>query len=164
MAILPRTNNDPASDSRLEDGVEPGIWRYAKAERVSVVVDAADYFHLMQQAMLKTRHRIFLIGWDFDTRIHLATGRQWFEKGRKRTYPSRLGSFFVWLVRHRPGLEIRILKWSIGLFQFAFRGGMWADLARWWPHKQIDFKFDSAHPVGCSHHQKIVVLDNQLAV
>jgi phosphatidylserine/phosphatidylglycerophosphate/cardiolipin synthase-like enzyme len=155
---------DPSRVSLLEDGVEPGIWRYAKAERVSVIIDAADYFAVMQEAMLKAQNRIFMIGWDFDTRIHLATGRRWFEKGRNRTYPSRLGSFFVWLVRKRKKLEIKILKWSFGVFKLVIRSSMWADLLRWWPHKQIDFKFDNAHPVGCSHHQKIVVLDNRLAV
>lgn len=148
----------------LSGEAESGIWRYAMAERVSVIVDAADYFAVMQQAMLNARSRIFMIGWDFDTRIHLAAGRRWFEKGSKRTYPSRLGSFFVWLVRKRPALEIRILKWSFGVFKFVIRSSMWADLLRWWPHRRIDFKFDSAHPVGCSHHQKIVVLDNRLAV
>lgn len=159
------TQGEDVSEQPLDqtEGVEPGIWRYAMAERVSVIVDAADYFAMMQQAMLKARHRIFMIGWDFDTRIHLAAGRRWFEKGRRRTYPSRLGSFFVWLIRKRPGLEIRILKWSFGVFKFVVRSSMWMDLVRWWPHRRIDFKFDNAHPLGCSHHQKIVLLDNRLA-
>jgi phosphatidylserine/phosphatidylglycerophosphate/cardiolipin synthase-like enzyme len=129
-----------------------------------VVVDAADYFNCMQQAMLKARQRVLMIGWDFDTRIHLSRGRRWWEKGIKRTYPSRLGSFIPWLARHNPKLEVRILKWRLGVLQFASRGAMMLDLARWWPHKRIDFKFDTAHPVGCSHHQKIVVIDREFAV
>jgi phosphatidylserine/phosphatidylglycerophosphate/cardiolipin synthase-like enzyme len=36
-------------------------------------------------------------------------------------------------------------------------------LARWWRNKAIDFRFDSSHPPGCSHHQKIVVIDENLA-
>lgn len=48
---------DPSRVSLLEEGVEPGIWRYAKAERVSVIIDAADYFAFMQQAMLKAQNR-----------------------------------------------------------------------------------------------------------
>jgi phosphatidylserine/phosphatidylglycerophosphate/cardiolipin synthase-like enzyme len=129
-----------------------------------VIVDAEDYFHLMQQAMLKARKRILLIGWDFDTRIHLEQGRRWFEKFTRRGYPSRLGSFILWLSRHRDELEIRILKWSYGLLQFPFRGSMMLDLFRWFPHRRIDFKMDTAHPVGCSHHQKIAVLDDRVAV
>ena len=105
-----------------------------------------------------------LIGWDFDTRIHLQRGRRWYEKAYKREYPSRLGSFILWLNRHRPNLEIRILKWSFGFIKFFGRGSMLLDLARWFPHRRIDFKFDTTHPVGCSHHQKIVVIDDAFAV
>ena len=144
--------------------VEPGVWRFAKASRVRVVVDAADYFDLMQRAMLKARRRVLLIGWDFDTRIHLLRGRRWYQKGIRRQYPSRLGSFFVWLVRHNPQLELKILKWGFGALKLGLRGSMLLDLARWFPHRRIDFKFDNAHPIGCSHHQKIVILDDTVAV
>ncbi|RDC59656.1 Phospholipase D [Alteripontixanthobacter maritimus] len=155
---------DPTDVSRLRESVEPGVWRYAHADRATVIVDAADYFSVMQAAMLNAQYRLMMIGWDFDTRIHLAEGRRWWQKGFKEKYPSRLGSFFVWLSRHRPSLQIKILKWSFGAFKLTFRGSMWADLLRWLPHRRIDFKFDTAHPVGCSHHQKIVVIDNALAV
>lgn len=144
--------------------MEPGVWRYARASRVRVIVDAAGYFDLMQQAMLKARQRVLLIGWDFDTRIHLTRGRRWWQKGFRSTYPSRLGSFIPWLARHRRGLDIRILKWGIGAIKMAFAGRMTIDLLRWMPHPRIGFKFDNAHPLGCSHHQKIAIIDDRLAV
>ncbi len=55
---------------------EPGVWRFARVDRASVIVDAEDYFGLMQEVMLRARRRILLVGWDFDTRIHLAVGRR----------------------------------------------------------------------------------------
>ncbi len=143
---------------------ESGIWRFARAERASVVVDAADYFLHMQDAMLAARKRIFLIGWDFDTRIHLTHGRRWWQRPLRKGHPSRLGGFVGWLVRHRRELDVRILKWSFSSLQFLFRGSMTWDVIRWARHRRITFKFDTAHPVGCSHHQKIAVLDNRLAV
>ena len=155
---------DQTRISRLEDGVSDSVWRYAKADRAAVIIDAADYFSAMQKAMLNAKHRIFLIGWDFDTRIHLDDGRKWYRRGLSDHYPARLGGFFSWLIRNRPTLEIRILKWSFGVFKFIVRGSMWWDLVRWARHRRIDFKFDSAHPTGCSHHQKIAVIDNSLAV
>lgn len=152
-------------DAGFDDGsAEPGVWRYAKATRVRVIIDAEAYFDLMQQAMLKARERILLIGWDFDTRIHLTHGRRLWQKGFKRQFPARLGSFFPWLVRHCPSLEVRILKWGMGSIEIAGRGAMMLDLVRWFPHKRIDLEFDSAHPVGCSHHQKIAVIDDKLAI
>jgi phosphatidylserine/phosphatidylglycerophosphate/cardiolipin synthase-like enzyme len=153
-----------SSATSPDSSTEAGVWRYAKASRVRVIVDAADYFDLMQQAMLKAQHRVLLIGWDFDTRIHLTRGRRWWQKPWKRQYPSRLGSFIPWLVRHRPGLEVRILKWGFGVLGFAARGSMILDLLRWAPHRRIGFKFDNVHPVGCCHHQKIVTVDRRLAV
>ncbi|MGB3752545.1 MAG: phospholipase D-like domain-containing protein [Parerythrobacter sp.] len=164
MSAHNRDAKDGGSSPDADASVEPGVWRYEMADRATVIIDAEDYFRHMQQAMLKARRRVLMIGWDFDTRIHLEAGRRWWQKGLKRTYPARLGSFILWLTRHRPKLEIRILKWSYGIAKFVTRGSMSIDLLRWAPHRRIHFKFDTAHPVGASHHQKIVVLDDTLAV
>ncbi len=142
----------------------PSAWRFVRASRAHIVVDAADYFKLMQQAMLGARQRILMIGWDFDTRVRLGSGRRWWNVPRRQTYPARFGAFVIWLVGRRAGLEVRVLKWNFGALKFIFRGTMIVDLIRWWRHPAIKFKFDSAHPLGCSHHQKIVVIDDRFAV
>ena len=82
-----------------DKGVSRSVWRFARASRVHVVVDAADYFDLMQDAMLEARQRILMVGWDFDTRIHLGEGRRWWNLPRRDVYPARLGTFVVWLVK-----------------------------------------------------------------
>lgn len=153
--------NDVQFDDRSE---EPHVWRYARASRAHIVVDAAAYFELMQKAMLDARQRIHLIGWDFDTRVRLGPGRRWWNGPSRRRQPSRLGAFVVWLVKRTPGLQIRVLKWNFGALKFVFRGSMILDLIRWYLTPSIDFKFDAAHPLGCSHHQKIVVIDDSFAV
>ena len=50
--------------------LRPGdtCWRTARAERFSRIVDGADYLTHVKSAMLRARHRIMLIGWDFDYR------------------------------------------------------------------------------------------------
>ena len=113
-----------------DTSVEPGVWRYAMATRLRVIVDAEAYFDLIQQAMLKARQRILLIGWDFDTRIHLTHGRRWWQKAWKRQFPSRLGGFIPWLTRHCRSLDVRILKWGIGSLEVATRGWMHAASGR----------------------------------
>lgn len=154
------------SDGRDDDdeGVSPSVWRFARATRAHVVVDAADYFDLMQDAMLGARQQILMIGWDFDTRIRLGDGRRWWNLPRKGRYPARFGALIVWLVRRHEALQVRVLKWNFGALKFVLRGTMILDLYRWWRQSRIDFKFDSAHPLGCSHHQKIVVIDDTFAV
>ncbi|MFC0203827.1 phospholipase D-like domain-containing protein [Novosphingobium soli] len=133
------------------------------ARRAHLVIDAADYFEVIREAMEQARQRIFLIGWDFDSRILLSTGRRWWQGGRKRNFPARLGAYMVWLVKKNPELEILLLKWNFAIVKYLFRGTMLVDLVRWALRRQINFKFDSAHPVGCSHHQKIVVIDDMVA-
>ena len=151
-------------DKESQDQPGASVWRYGMATRAHVVIDAADYFELMRDVMCQARQRVFMIGWDFDTRILLSSGRRWWNVRKRERFPARLGSFMLWLGRRTPGLEIRLLKWNVALLKAIFRGTMALDLGRWAMSKSIDFKFDSAHPVGCSHHQKIVVIDDKVAV
>lgn len=139
------------------------VWRYGKASKAHVIVDGAEYFRWMREAMLNAQHRIMLIGWDFDTRIDL-TNRDPGARRSRGDPPDRVGDFIPWLVKRTPGLQVRVLKWNFGALKMFLRGRMPLDLLRWWMTPGIDFKFDSAHPLGCSHHQKIVVIDDRFAV
>jgi phosphatidylserine/phosphatidylglycerophosphate/cardiolipin synthase-like enzyme len=141
----------------------PSVWRYARAKRAHLVIDAADYFEIAREAMLRARQNIFLIGWDFDTRIRLEGGRRWWHGKRRERYPARLGAFVVWLVRRRRELTVSVLIWNFGALKFLLRGSMLVDIARWRFHRQIAAILDGAHPVGCSHHQKIMAIDDSLA-
>ena len=143
---------------RTDISESSSIWRHAKASRAHPVVDAAPYFEIIQAAMMNAQHRIMLIGWDFDTRIDLSRSRR-----KKGDPPKRLGDFILWLANRTPGLEIKLLKWNIGALKMLTRGSTMVDVAKWAMHDQIQFKLDSAHPVGCSHHQKIVVIDDKMA-
>lgn len=138
--------------------LDPGrnCWRIERAGRASVIVDAADYFRLARQAMLRAEKQIMLIGWDFDTRICLD-----FEADDGA--PVELGAFLSWLPRNRPGLQVHILKWDVGAIKLLGRGTTVLRLARWAASDQIHFKLDGAHAPGASHHQKIVVVDDALA-
>ena len=155
---------NPQNREAGDIGVSASVWRFAHATRAHVVVDAADYFRMMRGSMLAARQRILLIGWDFDTRIIIGAGRRWWNMPRKRISPARLGAFVVWLANRRRDLEVMVLKWNFGAIKAIFRGSMVFDMLRWWKHPRIAFKLDSAHPLGCSHHQKIVVIDDRFAV
>jgi phosphatidylserine/phosphatidylglycerophosphate/cardiolipin synthase-like enzyme len=131
-------------------------WRIEHADRAAVIVDADDYFQIARAAMLAARHRIMLIGWDFDARIHLGPGGQ-------DEAPTKLGDFILWLVKQRPELQVYLLRWDLGALKTVFRGSTPLTLIRWMWHRRIHTKLDGAHPAGASHHQKIVVLDDSLA-
>jgi phosphatidylserine/phosphatidylglycerophosphate/cardiolipin synthase-like enzyme len=136
--------------------LEKNSWRVADAQRASLIVDADDYFQAGRLAMLAARRRIMLIGWDFDARIRLG-GPSGLEG------PDKLGDLVPWLVKRRPELEVYLLRWDIGAIRTLFRGTTIFTLMRWMWHERIHTRLDAAHPVGASHHQKIVVIDDCFA-
>lgn len=138
----------------VREGVN--CWRVERARRAAVIVDAADYYHVIRTAMRQASKRILLIGWDFDVRIPLEPDA----KGRGES----LGRFMLRLARINPGRDIAILKWSFGAMKQWLRPRAAWTLLRWKATRAIRFRFDSAHPPGCSHHQKIAVIDDCFAV
>lgn len=146
--------NTAHSHSTLTPGVN--CWRTARADRMSPIIDGEDYFRAVRAAMLNAKRRIFLIGWDFDTRITL-------DHGEDVDGPRALGPFLSWLAERRPELDVYILRWDMGALKAMARGGAVSTLWRWLRSKRIHMRFDSAHPAGASHHQKIVVVDDSLA-
>jgi len=105
--------------------------------------------------MLEAREQILIIGWDFDPRIIL---------DRDNDRDETLGAFLLDLAQRKPDLKIDILKWDVGALKMLFRGRAMIWLARWAMTKAIRFKFDHAHPPACSHHQKVVVIDDSFAI
>ncbi len=151
-------NNDMTKRSADAPLVEPGrnCWRVSRTGRAAVVVDAADYYHFVREAMEQATRRIMIIGWDFDVRIPLEPDAH----GRGES----LGQFMLRLAREDPRRDIAILKWSFGALKQWVRPRAAIMLLRWAATRAIRYRFDSAHPVGCSHHQKIVVIDDCFAV
>lgn len=147
----------PALSSRSILRPDDTCWRLVRAESFALIVDAADYFAHVKEAMLKARHSILLIGWDFDLRIRLtpnADGPQ----GQMR-----LGDFLKSLVRGSPELRIHILKWDMAVFytmSWQIAPIILYDVIG---TRRIHLRFDSTHPATAAHHQKIVVIDDAIA-
>lgn len=139
--------------------LRPGdtCWRTERADRFAVIVDAADYFVAARRAMMAARHSIVLVGWDFDLRIDLAPD------GADDDMPTELGDFLKALVRRTPDLRISILKWDMAVL-YTLGTQMLPRLALdLYSVRRIRMRFDSTHPTGAAHHQKIAVIDDALA-
>lgn len=132
-------------------------WRTENADRFAMIVDAADYFTVLRQAMQQAQHNIMMIGWEFDTRTDLDP------RSNQNDIPRKLGRFLNWLVGQRPNLKIHLLEWDIGLLSTLVRGSTPLRLADWFVGRKICLKLDHAHPIGAAHHQKIIVIDDALA-
>jgi len=137
-------------------------WRIAKADRLSIIIDAADFFRHAKDAMSKARRSIYLVGWDFDTRIDLIPGNG-DDRKKKDQLPDQLGKFLNALAERNEDLDIRILKWDIGLLNSITRGETPFYILKWMFDKRIHLKLDGAHPSISSHHMKLLVIDDQVA-
>ena len=106
-------------------------WRQASANRFALIVDAEDYFAALKAALTKAKKTIFLIGWDFDFRIHLdpADGD---DEG-----PDKLGSLLNAIVKRTPELEIRLLKWDLGVVKTLTRGSTPIFILGWIAHRRV---------------------------
>lgn len=131
-------------------------WRIERAERAAFLIDADAYFKAFVAAARKAHRSILITGWDFHSRTRLLCAD---ERGREL----ELGRFLNDLVRRKRGLQIHILIWDYPMIFGLDRE--WAPTYGfgWKPRRRIQFRYDNTHPVGASHHQKIVVIDDALA-
>lgn len=132
-------------------------WRVAQADRAAFLVDGDAYFKAFVAAARTAEHSILITGWDFHSRTRLLCE----EDGHEREL--ELGNFLNDLVRRRPRLRIHILIWDYPMIFGLDRE--WAPIygLGWRPRRRIHFRYDNTHPVGASHHQKVVVIDDRLA-
>jgi phospholipase D1/2 len=133
-------------------------WHIAHANQVAVISNGATYFLALKQAILSARHSVLMIGWDFHTGIHLERGDITIDD-----VPNQLGAFLTAVVRRNKNLQINVLRWDLAFMKMPMRGTTPLVLLNWLTSRRIHFRLDGNHPPGACHHQKIVVIDDQLA-
>lgn len=139
--------------------IEQNCWRVERAGRAAVLIDAAAYFGRLREALLKAQRRVFIVGWDIDSRMELRG-----EDGEVTDDgPVRLGEFLNWLVGERPELEIHLLLWDYSVVYALERQPMPSLSLDWLTPNRIKVCLDDVLPLGASHHQKIVVIDDSVA-
>jgi phospholipase D1/2 len=150
------TMPSPADDHRI---LRPGqnCWRIARAERVAYLVDGAAYFAAFRAAAARAECSIFIIGWDVDSRTALVHAPP--DDG----LPDRLGDFLDALAERRRSLHIQVLDWDFAMLYALERELLPIYTLGWRTHRRLHFHLDDRHPLGGSHHQKIVVIDDAVA-
>lgn len=140
--------------------IQPGrnCWKIARADRLSVLVDGQSYYAALREAIKRARRSIVILAWDVDPRIELLRD----DPGDG--YPTALGELIVDVLRRRSRLRARVLEWDFAMIYAVERE--WVplfDKPRWPRHRRLQFRFDGNHPLGASHHQKVVVVDDRVA-
>jgi phosphatidylserine/phosphatidylglycerophosphate/cardiolipin synthase-like enzyme/uncharacterized membrane protein YdjX (TVP38/TMEM64 family) len=135
------------------------VWRIERANRFSVLIDGASFFGAVRQAALLARRSIIIMGWDLDSRTRLvdASGQA------KDAYPAELAAFLSALVTERSTLNVYLLLWDYSLLYAAERESFPLFSLQWRTPPRVHFSLDNQVPLGASQHQKIVVIDGQVA-
>ena len=168
MTIARKLQNQPESQRQSADTASKrrpapssvftagrNCWRVELAERVTFLIDGEAYFRAFRAAALQARHHIFILGWDFDSRIRMLIDQE------PDGLPDRLGEFLHALLIRRKQLHIYVLTWDFHMIY-------WNEREWWLPsklaaHRRLHFCKDGAHPIGASHHQKVGIIDDAVA-
>ena len=137
-------------------------WRVARADRISLIVDAADYFRVLRKTFIAARKELLLIGWDFDFELEMLPGESDADGFAPDGFPNKMGAFIEAVMEDAPDLHAYLLKWNGAVL--AAPGRILPSLALdMFGSDRIHFALDGHHPFGACHHQKIVVADDSLA-
>jgi phosphatidylserine/phosphatidylglycerophosphate/cardiolipin synthase-like enzyme len=139
--------------------LEPGktCWRRETSGRAALLVDMADYFDAAMAAMARAKHTIHLLNWAFEpqTLFHPQPGC---------TGPAgdRIANFLKRLAKDNPKLDVRLLVWKSAAPVAATQH--WFTLAdrKVFAGSQVKLVLDGKLPMGASHHQKIIVVDDAI--
>ncbi|MFU8857646.1 MAG: VTT domain-containing protein [Deferrisomatales bacterium] len=139
--------------------LKPGetCWQAPRASRAAVLVDGRSYFDAFASAVGQARRSVLLVGWDIDSRVEL-----WRDE-RESPLPRRLGDFLNAVASRRKSLQVHVLSWDFAMIYALEREPLPVFHLGWRTHRRVHFHLDDRHPVGASHHQKIVVIDDAVA-
>ncbi|MEQ8196148.1 MAG: VTT domain-containing protein [Rhodospirillales bacterium] len=140
-------------------------WRLARAGRAAILIDGENYFNAVHAAILYARKSIYLIGWDIDSRVDLLS-----DGGRKpgggeggNGAPSRLRDLLEYVVERRADLTVHVLLWDYSMLYALEREPLPTLNLAWKTPARVRVCLDNYLPLGASHHQKLVVIDDSLA-
>ena len=134
-------------------------WRVESCARARVLIDGAAYYLALRRALLAAQQSVFIIGWDIDSRTRLVGP----EGAKDDDLPDEFGAFLTALVERKPSLKVHLLLWDYSMLYALEREPLPAVKLDWSTPAQIAVCLDDVLPVGASHHQKVVVVDDALA-
>jgi phosphatidylserine/phosphatidylglycerophosphate/cardiolipin synthase-like enzyme/uncharacterized membrane protein YdjX (TVP38/TMEM64 family) len=130
-------------------------WKKVTADRLSLLQDAGPTFAAMASVMEAAQRTIFIVGWDLDSRTVL-------RPDENDPYRRTLLPLLCRCLELRPELHIFVLIWDFSfIYSFEREPRPRRQFGR--AHPRLHFSLDANHGSGGSHHQKLVVVDDQVA-
>ena len=124
--------------------LRPGInvWKVERASRAAPLIDGAEFFRAVRESLLKAQRSVFLLGWDFHSRMLLVG-----ESGKTDDgYPAELALFLTALIEERPRLHIHVLLWDFAVLYAGEREWLPQWRLDWTTPERFHFSLDRAVP------------------
>lgn len=139
--------------------LRPGknCWQTARANRAKLLVDGENYYPALHTAIKNARHSIIIVAWDIDSRMRLTRDKKSHQK------PSELGHLLCKVLQQNPDLNVYILNWDWAMLYTFEREWLPTYRPLWKNQQRLHFELDGECPSTASQHQKMVVIDNQIA-
>ncbi len=140
--------------------LQPGAtcWRVERADRLGLFIDMDDYFIAAREAMKAAQRSIHLLNWAFEPQTL-------FEPDANGDGPDedRFGPFLRDLAFAKPHVDVRVLCWRSALPIAASQNFFPHKARKCFRHSPVKFRLDGSVPIGASHHQKVLIVDDRLA-
>ncbi len=133
-------------------------WRICRADKVAFLIDGAAYFGTLNDSLPLAKQQIMILAWDIYSRLKLIPAQD----DNQPSVPT-ISEQLDRLVRDKPQLHINILSWDFSLLLAMSREWLPIYKLDWHTHRRLSFCMDDRYPLGASHHQKVVVIDDALA-
>lgn len=140
--------------------LEPGAtcWRLETADRLAFLIDTESYYKALGEALEQARQSIWILGWAFDPRTRLAPDGQ-----EGPDDPDEIAQVLFRLSRENPRLDIRILIWRSAFSMNGSHVFLEHRARKAFKGTAIQYREDGETPFGACHHQKVVVIDGEVA-
>jgi phosphatidylserine/phosphatidylglycerophosphate/cardiolipin synthase-like enzyme len=153
---LPSSTLAPTAASLLVPGST--CWRKLRAPRAALLLDMAEYFKAAKIAIGNAKRSVHFLNWAFDPTTYFHP-----EPGCTGPELDQIGPFLVAIADERPQLDVRILCWKSSLPIAATQNFFPHRARKCFRGTRVKFRLDSAVPLGACHHQKLIVIDDEVA-
>ena len=138
--------------------INKNCWRVDTAAHATLLVDCANFYSAIHQALSKAQHSIFILGWEIDSHMRLIRG----DEEKNSSVPSVTLDLLNWVAKQRPEINIYLCRWDSSVVFVTDRDLMpefvWSNNTP----ENVHICLDGKVPMGGSHHQKIILVDDEL--
>ena len=133
-------------------------WQTSRINHAAMLIDCANFYRALHESISKAHHSIFILGWEIDSSVRLIRG----DEERRSRIPSTIVDLLAWKANQNPKLSIYLLRWDSSVAFITERELMTEHV--WTNHtpENLHIFLDNTVPIGGSHHQKIVLIDDEI--